>query len=60
MGIPSDGSYRIPDGAICDAPVVCVDGKYERVTGLPIDAFARSMIDSTCAELSEELAAATI
>jgi malate dehydrogenase len=57
MGIRSDGSYGIPEGIICGAPVTCVGGKYQRVTGLPIDDFARRMIDRTTAELADELAA---
>ena len=59
MGIPSDGSYGIPEGIICGVPVTCTGGTYHRVTGLPIDAFARRMIDRTVAELRDELAAAS-
>lgn len=59
MGVPSDGSYGIPDNVICGVPVTCENGRYQRVTGLPIDDFARAMIDRTCAELADELAAAT-
>ena len=58
MGVRSDGSYGIPEGIICGAPVTCADGTYRRVTGLPIDDFARRMIDRTTAELADELAAA--
>jgi malate dehydrogenase len=58
MGVPSDGSYGIPQHVICGVPVTCADGKYQRVAGLAIDDFARKMIDRTCAELSEELASA--
>ncbi|MDE1936295.1 MAG: malate dehydrogenase, partial [Bradyrhizobium sp.] len=57
MGIASDGSYGIPEGIICGVPVTCAGGKYQRVTGLPIDDFARQMIDRTTAELTDELAA---
>ena len=57
MGIRSDGSYGIPEGIICGVPVMCRDGKYERVTGLPVDDFARRMIDRSVAELADELAA---
>jgi len=57
MGIPSDGSYGIPEGIICGVPVTCVGGTYQRVTGLPIDDFARRMIDRSTAELTDELAA---
>ncbi|WP_298106388.1 malate dehydrogenase [Bradyrhizobium sp.] len=57
MGIASDGSYGIPEGIICGVPVTCAGGKYQRVTGLPIDDFARRMIDRTTTELTDELAA---
>lgn len=56
MGIPSDGSYGIAEGLICGVPVTCANGKYARVTGLPIDDFARKMIDRSCAELKDEFA----
>lgn len=55
MGVRSDGSYGIPNGLICGVPVTCANGKYQRVADLPIDDFARTMIDRTCAELREEL-----
>jgi malate dehydrogenase len=57
MGIASNGSYGIPEGLVCGAPVTCTVGSYHRVDGLPIDDFARSMVDRTVAELKEELAA---
>lgn len=59
MGVRSDGSYGIPEDVICGVPVTCENGRYQLVTGLPIDDFARAMIDRTCAELTDELAAAT-
>lgn len=58
MGVPSDGSYGIPEGLYCGIPAICANGAYERVTGLPIDDFARSMIDHSVAELKEEIEAA--
>jgi len=57
MGVASNGSYGVPEGLICGVPVTCTPGSYHRVEGLPIDDFARSMIDHTVAELKEELAA---
>ncbi|MFC3674570.1 malate dehydrogenase [Ferrovibrio xuzhouensis] len=57
MGVPSDGSYGIPPGLICGVPVICAGGTYERVKDLPIDDFARTMLDKTCAELAGELEA---
>jgi malate dehydrogenase len=56
MGIPSDGSYGIPDGVMYGVPVTCANGKYERVTGLAIDDFSRSKMDATLKELEEERA----
>jgi malate dehydrogenase len=57
MGIATNGDYGIPENLICGLPVTCTAGAYHRVPGLPIDDFARSMIDRTVAELKEELAA---
>lgn len=54
MGIPSDGSYGIPQGMLYGVPVVCTAGKYERIQGLEIDSFSRQMMDKTLAELQEE------
>jgi malate dehydrogenase len=54
MGIPSDGSYGIPDGVMYGVPVTCADGKYTRVAGLEIDEFSRSKMDATLKELEEE------
>lgn len=56
MGVPSDGSYGIPDGVIYGVPVVCKAGSYEMVRDLPIDAFSRERMDKTLAELEEERA----
>ncbi|GAB0115613.1 malate dehydrogenase [Acidisoma sp. C75] len=58
MAVPSDGSYGIPEGIMAGVPVTCADGRYERVTGLEIDDFARARIDHTVNELREEIAAA--
>jgi malate dehydrogenase len=54
MGIPSDGSYGVPEGLISSFPCVCKNGKYEIVQGLDIDAYSRGKIDATVAELAEE------
>ena len=59
MGIPSDGSYGIPEGVIFGYPVTCKDGKYTIVQGLDISDFSRGRIDKTHAELLEERAAVT-
>jgi malate dehydrogenase len=54
MGIPSDGSYGIPEGIMYGVPVTCEGGEYHRVTGLEIDAFSRERMDLTLKELLEE------
>ncbi|MBP8645004.1 MAG: malate dehydrogenase [Syntrophobacteraceae bacterium] len=54
MGLPSDGSYGIPEDVMYGVPVICKPGKYERVTGLEIDAFSREKMDFTLKELLEE------
>ncbi|HOV86702.1 MAG TPA: malate dehydrogenase [Syntrophobacteraceae bacterium] len=56
MGLPSDGSYGIPEDVMYGVPVICTPGKYERVTGLEIDAFSREKMDLTLKELLEEQA----
>src|ERR1700761_6235430 len=45
MGIPSDGSYGVPEGLTSSFPVTVADGKYEIVQGLEIDEFSRARID---------------
>ena len=56
MGVPSDGSYGIPEGVMYGVPVTCSAGAYQRVAGLAIDDYSRSMMDRTLAELEEERA----
>ncbi|MDB6068569.1 MAG: malate dehydrogenase [Pedosphaera sp.] len=50
----SDGSYDIEKGLICSFPVRSNGTKLEIVQGLSVDAFSRSKIDATVAELKEE------
>lgn len=57
MGVPSDGSYGIPEGIIYGVPVTCENGEYTRVENLEIDAFSREYMDKTLAELEEERSA---
>ncbi|MEU6982868.1 malate dehydrogenase [Streptomyces sp. NPDC046324] len=54
MGIPSDGSYGVPEGLISSFPVTCKDGAYEIVQGLDINEFSRTRIDASVRELAEE------
>jgi malate dehydrogenase len=54
MGIPSDGSYGIPNEVMYGYPVTCENGEYKIVQGLEIDAFSRERMDFTLKELLEE------
>jgi malate dehydrogenase len=54
MGIPSDGSYGIPEGVIYGFPVICRDGLYEIVPDLGIAPFSREKMEITYRELVEE------
>jgi malate dehydrogenase len=57
MGIPSDGSYNIPQGVIFGYPVTCDNGEYKIVQELAISEFSRGRIIATHKELLEERAA---
>ena len=54
MGIPSDGSYGVPEGIISSFPVTTKNGVYEIVQGLDINEFSRARIDASVQELTEE------
>ena len=54
MGVPSDGSYDVPEGLISSFPVTCSGGAWSMVQGLDIDDFSRTRIDVSVAELAEE------
>jgi malate dehydrogenase len=54
MGIPSDGSYGIPEGIVFGFPVTTENGEYKIVQGLQIDAFSQERINLTLKELTEE------
>ncbi|HLL92156.1 MAG TPA: malate dehydrogenase [Solirubrobacteraceae bacterium] len=54
MGVPSDGSYGIPEGLISGFPCTCQNGRYSIVEGLDIDDFSRAKIDASIAELVAE------
>ncbi|MEU5161613.1 malate dehydrogenase [Streptomyces sp. NPDC020875] len=54
MGIPSDGSYGVPEGLISSFPVTTKNGTYEIVQGLEINEFSRPRIDASVKELAEE------
>jgi malate dehydrogenase len=54
MGIPSDGSYGVPEGLISSFPVTTSGGSYSIAGGLDLDDFSRGRIDASVAELGEE------
>jgi malate dehydrogenase len=54
MGIPSDGSYGIPEGTMFGFPVTVAGGEYTIVQGLAIDEFSQERINVTLKELTEE------
>jgi len=54
MAIPSDGSYGVEKGVYYSYPVICKNGKYEKVQGLKIDSYSAQMMEKTKKELFEE------
>jgi malate dehydrogenase len=54
MGVPSDGSYGIPEGVIFGYPVTCRGGEYQIVKGIELSDFSRKRVDATLKELHEE------
>ena len=54
MGIPSDGSYGIPEGVLYGYPVTCKNGQYKIVKGLDVSDFSRGRMMATLKELHEE------
>jgi malate dehydrogenase len=54
MGVPSDGSYGIPEGVIYGYPVTTRGGAYQVVKGIEISEFSRKRMDATLKELHEE------
>ncbi len=54
MGIPSDGSYAIPEGVMFGYPVTCANGEYKIVQGLTLSDFSKGRAAATHKELLEE------
>ncbi len=54
MGIPSDGSYGIPEGVLYGYPSTCRNGRYKIVKGLEMSDFSRARMMATLKELHEE------
>jgi malate dehydrogenase len=57
MGVPSDGSYGIPEGLMFGFPCTTSGGKYTIVQGVDHADFAKAKIAATQKELTEERAA---
>jgi malate dehydrogenase len=55
VALCADGSYGIDSGLICGFPVNSQGGKASIVQGVPINDFARQLIDRSVNELKEEL-----
>lgn len=53
-GLPSDGSYGIPEGVMFGYPVTARNGHFEIVQGLVHDEAARKRLEATHKELLEE------
>ena len=56
MGVPSDGSYGIPEGIVFGFPCECKGGEYKIIQGLEIDEYSQGKINNTLNELKEEAA----
>jgi len=54
MGVPSDGSYGIPEGVLYGFPVRCKQGEYHIVQDLPISELGRKHMQGSYRELIEE------
>ena len=54
MGVPSDGSYGVPEGLISGFPCTCAGGEWTIVQGLELDEFSRGKIDASVDELVGE------
>lgn len=54
MGVPSDGSYGIPEGVLYGFPVRCKQGHYHIVQDLPISELGHKHMQGSYRELLEE------
>ncbi|HLI32183.1 MAG TPA: malate dehydrogenase [Solirubrobacteraceae bacterium] len=54
MGVPSDGSYGIPEGLIAGFPCTCEQGSWQVVEGIELDERSRQRIAATVDELQRE------
>ncbi len=56
VAMPSPGVYGVDEGLVCSFPCRSVDGQWEIVDGLDINAFSRARIDASVAALRAEQA----
>jgi malate dehydrogenase len=54
MGVPSDGSYGIPNNIVFGFPCECKGGSFKIVQGIEIDDYSREKINKTLKELTDE------
>jgi malate dehydrogenase len=54
MGVPSDGSYGVPEGLMSGFPCTASGGEWSIVQGLDLDDFSRQRVDASVAELVDE------
>lgn len=54
MAVVSDGSYGVPEGLVCSFPVSTVDGRWNIVQDLTVNALSRTKIQASVAELRTE------
>ncbi len=54
MGVPSDGSYGIPEGLVFGFPCICRGGEYEIIQGIGMDDATRAALERTKLELEGE------
>jgi malate dehydrogenase len=54
MGIPSDGSYGVPEGILYGYPCTCRGSRFEIVKGIELSDFSRGAMQATLKELHEE------
>lgn len=54
VALPSDGSYRVPEGLVSSFPVQCVNGEFQIVQGLELGSFAQERLAQSVWELEQE------
>ena len=57
MGVPSDGSYGVPEGLVFGFPCDCKNGSYKIVQGIETTDYSREKIRKNIQELLDEAAA---